>query len=74
LSNHPYPKDILLVIEVSDSTLEYDQTAKLFLYAEDQIQDYWIANLVANQLERYSQPYQDTQRNFGYRMRDCVAK
>lgn len=61
LSNHPYPQDILLVIEVSDSTLEYDQTAKLFLYAEDQIQDYWIVNLVAHQLERYSQPYQDTQ-------------
>lgn len=74
LSNHPYPKDILLVIEVSDSTLEYDQTAKLFLYAEDQIQDYWIANLVANQLERYSQPYQDTQGNFGYRMKQIALR
>ena len=74
LSNHPYPKDILLVIEVSDSTLEYDQTAKLFLYAEDQIQDYWIVNLVANQLERYSQPYQDTQGNFGYRMKQIALR
>jgi Uma2 family endonuclease len=66
LSNHPYPKDILLVIEVSDSTLEYDQTVKLSLYAEGQIQDYWIVNLVANQLERYSQFYEDEGR-FGYR-------
>jgi Uma2 family endonuclease len=69
LSNHPYPSDILLIIEVSDSTLNYDQTEKLSLYAEDQIQDYWIINLIANQLERYSQPYQDSQGNFGYRIK-----
>ncbi|NJL09574.1 MAG: Uma2 family endonuclease [Calothrix sp. SM1_7_51] len=69
LSNHPYPKDILLVIEVSNSTLDYDQTEKLSLYAEDQIQHYWIFNLVANQLERYSQPYQDNMGNFGYRLK-----
>lgn len=74
LSNHPYPKDILLVIEVSDSTLEYDQNVKLSLYAEDQIQDYWIVNLVANQLERYSQPYQDSQGNFGYRIRQIALR
>jgi Uma2 family endonuclease len=69
LSHHPYPQDILLVVEVSDSTLEYDRTVKLSLYAENQIQDYWMMNLVANQLERYSQPYQDTQGKFGYRIR-----
>lgn len=74
LSNHPYPNDILLVIEVSDSTLVYDQTVKLFLYAEDQIQDYWIINLIVNQLEWYSQPYQDTQGNFGYRMKQIALR
>ncbi|NEP47928.1 MAG: Uma2 family endonuclease [Moorea sp. SIO3C2] len=72
LPNHPYPKDILLVIEVSDSTLEYDQTVKLSLYSENQIQDYWIVNLVAGQLECYTQPYQDTRRNFGYRVKRVV--
>ncbi|NEQ15852.1 MAG: Uma2 family endonuclease, partial [Moorea sp. SIO3E2] len=72
LPNHPYPKDILLVIEVSDSTLEYDQTVKLSLYSENQVQDYWIVNLVAGQLECYTQPYQDTQRNFGYRVKRVV--
>ncbi len=74
LSNHPYPQDILLAIEVSDSTLEYDRTVKLSLYAEDQIQDYWIVNLVVTQLERYSQPYQDTQGNFGYRIRQIAMR
>jgi Uma2 family endonuclease len=74
LSHHPYPNDILLVIEVSDSTLQYDQTVKLSLYAENQIQDYWIVNLVTNQLERYTQPYQDTQGNFGYRIRQIALR
>ncbi|NDJ19321.1 Uma2 family endonuclease [Myxacorys almedinensis] len=67
LSNHPHPEDVLLVIEVSDSTLNYDQTVKLPLYAEAQIWHYWIFNLITDQLERYSQPYQDLQGNFGYR-------
>lgn len=74
LLNHPYPKDILLLIEVSDSTLVYDQTVKLSLYAEAQIQNYWIMNLVANQVERYTQPYQDSQGNFGYRIRQIALR
>lgn len=67
LVNHPYPEDILLLIEVSDSTLKYDQSEKLSLYAENQIQNYWIFNLVTYELERYSQPYQDTQGKYNYR-------
>ena len=74
LSNHPQPKNILLVIEVSDSTLNYDQNTKLALYAEGGISDYWIINLVANQLERYSQPYQDAQGKFGYRTRQIALR
>jgi Uma2 family endonuclease len=66
LSSHPDPADILLIIEVSDSTLKYDQTTKLSLYAESGVSDYWIFNLVANQVEAYSEPYQDMQGNFGY--------
>ena len=62
------------MIEVSDSTLEYDQTLKLSLYAENQIQDYWIVNLITNQLERYSQPYQDSQGNFGYRVKQISLR
>lgn len=66
LSEHPSPSDILLVAEVADSTLKYDQEVKLSLYAESGISDYWIFNLVASCLEVYSQPYQDLQGNFGY--------
>jgi Uma2 family endonuclease len=74
LAHHPYPADILLVIEVSSSTLEYDQTVKLPLYAAAQIQNYWIINLLANQLERYSQPYQDELGNFGYRLKETSLR
>ncbi|MDJ0736218.1 MAG: Uma2 family endonuclease [Nostocaceae cyanobacterium] len=66
LSNHPQPEDILLVAEIADSTLKYDQESKLPLYAESGISDYWIFNLVTNCLEVYTQPYQDLQGNFAY--------
>jgi Uma2 family endonuclease len=66
LAHHPYAEDILLVIEISDSTLTYDQTTKLKLYAEVGIDNYWIVNLNARQLERYNQPYQNAQGEFNY--------
>lgn len=66
LPHHPYPQDILLVVEISDSTLTYDQTTKLKLYAEAGILDYWIVNLNARQLERYNQPYENAEGEFNY--------
>lgn len=50
------PEDVLLVIEVSDSTLEKDRSAKLALYARDGITEYWIVNLPDDQLEVYRDP------------------
>lgn len=67
LSAHPTPADIFLVIEIADSSLDYDRDVKMPLYAEAEISHYWIFNVVANQLEAYSEAYQDTQNNFGYR-------
>lgn len=72
LSSHPEPADILLVIEISDSTLSYDQQTKLSLYAEAGISDYWIFNLVESHLETYSEPYQDRQGKFSYRSKRIV--
>ena len=67
LDSHPEPADILLVIEVSDSTLKYDRETKLSLYAESGIANYWIFNLVDTQLEMHSEPYQKRQGDFNYR-------
>jgi Uma2 family endonuclease len=48
---HPLPEDILLIIEISDSTLRKDRTEKLTLYASVGIPEYWILNLKKMQLE-----------------------
>lgn len=72
LSSHPIPADILLVIEISDTTLSYVQKTKLSIYAEAGIFDYWIFNLVENNLETYSEPYQDRQGKFSYRSKRII--
>ncbi|MHC5610627.1 MAG: Uma2 family endonuclease [Nostoc sp.] len=66
LSGHPQAADVLLVMEVSDSSLGYDQDVKIPLYAQAGITDYWIFNLFDNYLESYSEPYQDIQDKYGY--------
>jgi Uma2 family endonuclease len=55
----PLPGDVLLLIEVSDSTLEKDRNAKLALYARDGISEYWIVNLQDDQLEVYRDPQRE---------------
>jgi Uma2 family endonuclease len=72
VSSHPESADVLLVIEVSDSTLKYDRKTKLSLYAESAIADYWIFNLVDIQLEMHSEPYQKPRGGFDYRVKRVV--
>ncbi|HMO87133.1 MAG TPA: Uma2 family endonuclease [Lacipirellulaceae bacterium] len=55
-SNHPEPSDVLLLIEVADSSLEVDRGAKQSIYAEAGIADYWIVNLLQQHVEVYRQP------------------
>ena len=69
LSAHPSPGDVLLVMEVADSSIDYDKNVKIPLYAEAGISDYWIFNLFNNQLEACSEPYQDNKGKFGYKNR-----
>ena len=52
----PEAEDVLLLIEVADSSLRYDQTKKLRLYAEYEILEYWIANVEREIVEIYHQP------------------
>ncbi|MEY4211377.1 MAG: hypothetical protein RLZ92_1758 [Pseudomonadota bacterium] len=55
-NRHPNANDVLLIIEVSDSTLRFDRGQKLRLYANHQIPEYWIVNLIDHCLEVYRQP------------------
>ena len=51
-----FPPDVYLVIEVSDSTLAYDQGAKLARYAAAGIPEVWVANLRAREVTAYAAP------------------
>ncbi len=53
---HPRPDDVLLVIEVSDSTLEYDRKVKVPLYARAGISETWVVNLPEERVEAYADP------------------
>ncbi len=53
---HPEPADVLAVIEVSDTTYEYDKNVKLPIYASSRIPIYWIVNLTKEVIEVYSNP------------------
>ena len=62
-----HPKTALLVVEVSDTTLRYDQGEKASLYASRGIADYWIVNLPEQRLEVRRDPAADAEQRFGHR-------
>ena len=61
---HPRPGDVLLVTEVSETTLEFDRQVKTRLYARAGITEFLLVNLADETIEYYSRPemasYQDT--------------
>jgi Uma2 family endonuclease len=53
---HPGPEDVFLVIEVADTTLDFERKAKLPAYGRAGIPEVWILNLGARVLEVYREP------------------
>lgn len=51
-----HPETALLVVEVSDTTLEFDRTEKAQLYAAHGLPDYWIVNLPGRCVEVHRNP------------------
>jgi Uma2 family endonuclease len=49
-------EDVLLLIEVSDSTVSYDRSVKVRLYAEAEVHEVWLVNLPRQILEVYTEP------------------
>ena len=70
----PAPDDILLIIEVSDSTIAYDRDVKSPLYAANGIPEMWLFDVNNQVVEGYSQPlasgYKRMQR---YEQNDTLA-
>lgn len=56
---NPSAADVLLVVEVSESTLNHDRNVKGPMYAAAGILDYWIVNLVDRHIEVYRDPSPD---------------
>ena len=52
----PEAKDVLLLIEVADTTLAYDRGTKRGLYARAVIPEVWIVNVNAKLIEVYREP------------------
>jgi Uma2 family endonuclease len=52
----PEPEQVALLIEVAESSLAYDRTVKLPNYALAGIPEYWIVNLIDEQIEVYRKP------------------
>lgn len=55
-ASHPQPRDVALLIEVSDTSLEYDRENKLPRYAESGIPEVWIVDAEHRQVEQYVHP------------------
>jgi Uma2 family endonuclease len=66
VEDHPGPADTLLVVEVSDTTVEFDRNVKGPLYALARIGEYWLVNIPADAVEVYRAPaaagYRDERR------------
>ena len=58
--SHPGPEDVLLIIEVAETSVEIDREVKLPLYAEAGIPEVWIVDLQTQNVEVYRQPVERT--------------
>ncbi len=65
---HPTPSDVLLLVEVADSTLRFDRLRKAPAYARTGVAEVWIVDVEARVIERYRDPADGT-----YRRVDTVA-
>ena len=61
-STQPGPADILLVLEVADSSLDYDRSVKMRLYARLGVPEFWLVDVNARLLTRFSDPGPDEYR------------
>jgi len=58
-----YADDVLLLIEVAQTSLAYDRSTKLRLYAETGISEYWVVDCAAESVEVYRTPHAMTYRD-----------
>lgn len=64
-----HPKSAALVVEVADTSREFDRQRKGSMYARYAILDYWVLNVVDRRLEVYRDPGPDATAPYGYAYR-----
>jgi len=55
-ANHPTPADVVLIVEVADTSLFFDQTTKAELYAAAGVAEYWVLDVPNRRLTVMRQP------------------
>ncbi len=70
----PRPQEVLLIIEVADSSLAYDRAVKRSLYARHGIPEFWIVNLVAGEVEVCRTPTGDRYASVSQVGRDAILE
>ncbi|MBD2571197.1 Uma2 family endonuclease [Anabaena lutea] len=55
-TGHPQPQDILLLVEVADSSIEYDREVKIPLYASSGISEIWLVDIEEQVITVYRYP------------------
>ena len=53
---HPVAADVLLAVEVADTSADYDREVKLPLYAQAGLPEVWLINLQKDRIEIYARP------------------
>jgi hypothetical protein len=73
-AHHPRPEDVLLLVEVADSTEAFDRSTKLSLYAQAGIPEYWVVSLSDGHVHVYRDPKGDHyESHSAYGVNDSVA-
>jgi Uma2 family endonuclease len=68
-TGHPQPKDIFLLVEVADTTIESDREIKVPLYARHGVFEVWLVNLNDQVIEVYREP-----NSSGFQYRETLAQ
>lgn len=66
---HPKGADTMLVIEIADSSINYDLKVKLPVYAQSGVPEFWLVDLGKEEIQAFWQPTGDR-----YRFSQLVAK
>jgi len=67
-SGHPGPEDILLLVEVAETSADYDRQVKIPVYAKAGVREVWLVDLTGGVVEVYRDPGQE-----GYRQVQTVS-